>query len=140
MLVMAGIFAGAGVVMITLLTFCWVCFWWARRRGREVEEVISSLQSSEQRLPLYVRLEECFERQEAWHWRYHWCLLLTPLCFSLAAFCGVFLLTEDLHPWIRVPLAVASAVGTLLGCGYLGYKVVREKILRLDDTVVMEEE
>ncbi len=140
-MVLALVFVGLGIVVSGALVLCWVCFWFWDRKMRDVAVLLNrpGLRSSEELRPLYILQDEYLEQEEAWHLRYHWCLLLAPIFFGLAAFCVVYVLTEDFHPWVHVPLTAVSAAGILLGCGYLGYGVVREKILPLEDGKCEEE-
>ncbi len=140
-MVLAGVFSGLGGLMMYCLYLCWLRYWYWVYRRQEVVALLHrpGLQSFEELQPFYVRQEICCDREDAWHKRYHWCLLLMPIFLGLAAFCAVYVLTEDLHPWIHVPLTAVGAAGTLLGCGYLGYGIVREKILPFEDGKFEEE-
>mgnify|MGYP001558824334 CR=1 FL=1 len=134
-MVLVGVFAVAGAVMIGLLYLCWLYFWLACRRGREIGKVLSGLQPSERLRPFYIRRDEWFEREEAWHKRYHWCLLLTSIFLGLAAFCAVLHWTEEWPFWGHIPLSALSGALVLLGVGWLMYGPVREYVLPLEDVV-----
>lgn len=133
-MLLAGVFAGmAAVLMVGFLLLCWWRYRVCVRRLLEAEEVFRrhDLWTPEELQSFYVQREKSDYREEAWYTRYHWCLFLTPIFLSAAVFCTVFVLTEDLHPWIHVPLTAVSAAVTLLGSGHLGYGIVRERVLPL---------
>lgn len=133
MIVLASIFVGLCVVMGGLLYLYWLCYWWCVRRSRKVVELLHRPGLRPEELQsLYAQQDRYYYGEEKWYARYHWSLFLAPIFFSLAVFCTVFVLTEGLHPWIHVPLTAVSAAGTLLGCGYLMYAVVREKVLPME--------
>lgn len=140
-MVLAGIFAGLGIVVVGFLFLCWKVYWFWVQRMRDVASLLHrpGLRPLENLQQLFIRQEECCDQEEAWHKRYHWCLLLLSIFFGFAAFCAVLTLTGGLPFWIHIPLAAVGGAVALLGFGYLGYGVVREKILPLDD-VIMEEE
>lgn len=138
---LAGVFSGVAGVMIYFLYLCWLRYWFLVRRAREVAVELSQpgVRPFTELQLLYVRQEELLEQEEALHTRYHWCLLLGSVFFGLAAFCAVLHWTEEWPFWIHLPLSVLGGLAALLGCGYLGYGIVREKILPLESGTVEDD-
>lgn len=140
-MVWASIFAVGGAAIIGCLYLCWERYW---RFARQVRRVAAFFRRpgfchSEEIRPLYILQEELLEQEEAWYTRYHWCLLLASLSFGLAAFCAVLHWTEEWPFWIHLSLSVLGGLMALLGCGYLGYGIVRENILPLENGTVEED-
>lgn len=140
-MVLSGVFSAIGGVLVYCLYLCWLRYWYWVWRMREVAVELSrpGIRAFVDLQPLYIRQEAFLEKEEAWHKRYHWCLLLMPIFLGLAAFCAVFYWTEEWPFWIHVPLSALSGALVLLGSGWLGYGPVRERFLPLED-VIMEEE
>lgn len=140
-MVLAGVFSGIAGVMMYFLYLCWLRYWFWVWRMREVAVELSrpGIRPFAELQPLYIRQEEYCEREEAWHTRYHWCLLLASLFLELAAFCAVFHWTEEWSIWLSVPASVFCGAAVLFGCWYLGYGIVRERILPLENGTVEED-
>lgn len=140
-MVLASAFAVGGMAMIGFLYLCWERYWRSVRQARGIAALFHrpGLCHFEELRPLYILREEFLEQEEAWYTGYHWCLLMGSVFFGLAVFCAVLHWTWEWPFWIHLSLSVLSGLVALLGCGYVGYGIVREKILPLDDGKVEEE-
>lgn len=134
-------FAVGGVAMVGCLYLCWLRYWSWVWRMREVAVELSQpgIRPFAELQPLYIRQEEYLEYEEAWYTRYHWCLLMGSVFFGLAAFCAVLHWTEEWPFLLHLPLSVLGCFAALLGCGYLGYGIVRESILPLESGTVEDD-
>lgn len=138
----AGVFTAIGVVMIGLLFLCWRRYWGCIRRRREVEAVLHGrdLWMPGERQPLYAQLEKYDDGEDAWFTRYHWCLFLVPICLSIATFCAVLHWTGEWVLWMNIPLSAFSGVLMLCVGWWLGYGLLRECVLPLEDCTLGKKE
>lgn len=127
-------FAGLGILTVLCLTICWWQYWkWEDAlRGVFVELARPGVRAFCDLQPLYVQQERDVEQCDRWYTRYHWCLLLGSVFFGLAAFSAVLHWTWGWPFWIHLPVSVLAGLAALLGCGCLGYGIVRERLLPLE--------
>ena len=141
-MVLAGVFSGIGGLMMYCLYLCWLRYWLWVWRGRTAVLLLNhpGLRAFEALESLFIRHEECCDREGAWYTRYHWCLLMGSVFFGLAAFCAVSHWTWEWPFLLHLLLSILGGLAALLGVGYLGYGVVREEILPLESWWEIEEE
>lgn len=136
-MVLAGIFAMLGLVMIGFLYLCWLRYWrWVRYWHTVPIDQIPDARSVEGLRLRQIQEEECMDREDSWHGSYHWCLLLGPVFFGAAVYCVLDALLGDCLWMVRFfPAFFGGMAVSILGWR-LGYGPVREYVLPLEGVVL----
>lgn len=116
-MIVTWILAACGLIVLGALVLCWKRYWvWVKRDDWDRED-----------------------KENVWHTRYHWCLLISPLLFAAATFAAINSALADDPLRLRLIAGILGAWAIACFGWALGYGPIREHLLPLEEKISKQE-